>query len=169
MNAITEALVARESVTSQTGFATIDTAKASAGATDDGMANRRQDWSSRRPLGHSPAASLVTAGVDARQGPRLPRHRLQLAVRAPRKKHMPRGLIIARGMRAMSDPTPIQLRYCRGPRLICLASASLVGGMGYVASYDNDENGCNHSSPYGCHDCSQSLNKQGRIAGAGSA
>ncbi len=71
MNAITEALVARESVTSQTGFATIDTAKASAGATDDGMANRRQDWSSRRPLGHSPAASLVTAGVDARQGPRL--------------------------------------------------------------------------------------------------
>ena len=38
-----------------------------------------------------------------------------------------------------------------------------------MAASDNDENGCSHSGPCGCHDCSQSPNRPERIAGAGSA
>ena len=152
MNAITEAPVARQSLTSQTGFATIDTEKAA-------LSGRDRRWhgkSTVRRVVRSPVGSCASSqpchgrprrtpkaqgysSVATRRRPALGCPRIsrppepamslrQVFPSAPRIKYMPRGLIIARGMRTMSDPTPIERRYYRGPRLICLASASLIGG-----------------------------------------
>jgi hypothetical protein len=121
MNAITEAPVARQSLTSQTGFATIDIENAAPERTRPTMA--WQGKSTARQVIPPPVGSCASTQPCHRQ----PR-RAQAQGSAARIKHMPRGLIIARGMRATSDPTPIERGYYRGLRLLCLASASPIGG-----------------------------------------